>query len=798
MPMFNEEAGASTSLGSVLAQREAPDEIALSINGGVDATPRVVRETLAAAGYRLGQRLPLADPGSSVERWSAAQQPRVTVVEHAAATSKADSINWLLAMGLLESERVIVVDGDTVLEPRFVAAIKDAFYQLRRSEAGGGRGQRFVLEDVAMQSGAVLSLGASRRPLARLVALARSAEYAFAALLRTGQSRRLWGPMFGRSRLFTVVGCGFATRASSFPMPSDTLTEDHDFTLLVQSRSEVETQRQVVDLDALGFTVVAGGRTWPLSAALGRGAEVTVRRTSNAVLVPRAQMRTEDPPNLVAYLRQVERWNVGALEAVSKRVQRRSYRPPVSANVGYAYASAQVENLVGLALLLAAPVLLGLGRFLPSLGVTSRGLLLWLAADLVLTSLLVAVGFFKLRRASGRGRLASLTGAAAATITGALPLLALKGFNALAYLVALTRVVPAHVARARRGRQTHVESQRVSVVWERPGHMGGRLPARAAGLAVTLLLWGVLAFGSTALLANVFRPGYHATWALIYTDEPVDQRAHLGMPLADDVGSDEHAFCSPDPATDPDNRQLGGAGRGYQPLSPWGHLMLARLAPLLSHLEDAATRYDLDPAFLLKVLINESFLDPLAVGPTDDIGLAQMTSDALTLLKSVSSDPASELYNPQLFGRDFSLFDPLFSLCGGAAKLAWAASQPGGDDERLAYARYINPLDGVVKGAVHPRSAVSVEAMVELDALVSLLGATVAAFRADPLAVSEPERLLLDVAARVDDGSLGLDGAYAAVAELVAQFEIDDRLFYAQVLGRLYRVDERLALAPSR
>ena len=57
-----------------------------------------------------------------------------------------------------------------------------------------------------------------------------------------------------------------------------------------------------------------------------------------------------------------------------------------------------------------------------------------------------------------------------------------------------------------------------------------------------------------------------------------------------------------------------------QPLSRWGLLSLVRLAPIAPLIEEAATAYDLPVDLYLTILLNESYLDPLAVGPTGDKG----------------------------------------------------------------------------------------------------------------------------------------------------------------------------------
>lgn len=810
VPMFNEEAGAPGTIASLMAQTEAPDIIAISVNGGRDATASVVRRELAAFGYSQVHRTPLADTDAYAERWQCASRPAVLMVEYSMPTSKADSINALVAGGMLHVDRVIVVDGDTVVDPGFVEAMKDDCYRLRRVQNRDG--WSYVIEDVALQSGAVLSLGSSKRWLARYLALARSAEYAFATLIRTGQSRRIAGPVFGRSRLYTVVGCGFSARVDCFPMPSDTLTEDHDFTLWVQSMQAGSRTFEVSEVAAQGFKVYVNGEPRALTKVVEAEAEVTLRRSSDAVLVPGAQMRTEDPHNLAAYLKQVERWNAGGLESALKRLVASASEQRVSGNVKFAYMAAQLENLVGLVMLLAVPALLGLNRFVPSMGIAPSTLLPWLAVDAAATATLIAVGYAKVYRARGRGAFPTLFASVGRALLGVVPLISLRPLNALAYVTALSRVLTAErfkkTERPALPTSTNTAinttaAGRISVTWERPGLVNARaIPARTAGMAVSLMLWGVLAFAGTALIGNLARPGYRATWDLIYVSNPLDQSDYLLLPVGGTApGGDAMPYCSPETVkvAAVQERRLEGSAADYQELSTWGILMLARLAPLLTDLERSATSYDVSAGFLLRVVLNESFLDPLAIGPTEDIGLAQMTSDALTLLRSVSDDPRSKFHNPGLFARDFSLFDPVFSLCGGAAKLAWATDQPGGADERVAYARYINPLDGVVNGGVSPRIAGSVQSMADLAKLTGLLGATIAAYREDPESVAEAERLLLDISSAVAAGSLDMGDAYRASGELVARFNVNDRDFYAAVISSLFEDadEEDLYLASS-
>src|SRR5690606_37873851 len=125
-----------------------------------------------------------------------------------------------------------------------------------RREKRGSR-WRYVIEDSALQSGSVMSLRPGKgQPTAAHISRARSGEYAVAALLRAGQTARLGkSALAGQSRLYTVVGCGFAARRGSFPMPADTLTEDHDFTLRVQNEESTEHPSTVAELQARAFRI---------------------------------------------------------------------------------------------------------------------------------------------------------------------------------------------------------------------------------------------------------------------------------------------------------------------------------------------------------------------------------------------------------------------------------------------------------------------------------------------------------------------------------------------------------------
>ena len=845
VPMFDEEAGAARALASLLGQRVPVYEIVVSINGGSDRTPEVVAATLEGAGYARVARSHWGPQAARVTWWwRLAGGPAVAVLEHDRPVSKADSINEVVSGGMVASERVLILDGDTVLDPGFVAAMRDGHYRLRRM--GRGETGGYVLEDVAIQSGAVSSL----RPTtpgaaARWVSAARSAEYAFATLVRRGQVARLGrGPTFGSSRLYTVIGCGFVARRDAFPIPADTLTEDHDLTLSVQAGPRTARSADVAELHQHGFRVVLDGEERPLTEVVGDGT-VEVRTTADARFETGAEMGTEDPPRLPAYLGQVERWVGGGLENVLKRVldpeRRRTWTP----NVRFALLGAQLENLLGVLLLVGLPAILGVAWPWGGAAAVGRGLAAWLAFDLAVTGALVFAGAWYQARAPGRRPLPALWLAARRTLVGIGPLVLLRPINAVAYVAAATRVVPAFL-------RSRARAPRVTVTWERPRAIARAPRARIAGVTGGMLAVALLGFTGSAHLAWSALPVEPEVWRDLRGGPRIDLEAHLALPVVSVTVSEvvaeadapsaggptasssptppsgsapvsaalwtpaSHAtapltpappaspggvslFCEPDAvasvASEP--RRLGERGGAYEPLGPWGLMTLARLTPLVALIEEAATAYDVPPVQLLQLLLNESYLDPLAIGPTDDVGLSQVTGDTLSLLRAISEGHRSRFANPRLFAHPFSVYDPDFSVCAGAAKLAWARHQPHGADDEVAYARYVNPVHGVVDGRVSERHRPLVDAYVAVRPMAEALAAAIAAYRAAPEAVTAAEGALLAVADAVARREATVEDAYRRTAELAERLRIDDAAFYERVIAGLYGAPSEVVSLPA-
>jgi cellulose synthase/poly-beta-1,6-N-acetylglucosamine synthase-like glycosyltransferase len=799
VPMYEEEAGAARALASLLGQSEPLDHLVVSINGGRDRTPEVVAATLEGHGYALVERDTWVPLGVPRTRWRrGCGDPEVVVVEHPIPTAKAESLNLAVAGGLVDAERVLVVDGDTVLDPGFVAAVRRSCYRLRRER--GHRGDRWVLEDVALVSGAVTAARPEAGRSARFIAAARDAEYAFSVVIRRGQTARVGrGATFGASRLFTVVGCGFIARRDAFPVPGDTLTEDHDFTVQELAKPASERSVAVADLHLRGFRVLVDHAPRPLADVVTTDA-VVLRRAPEARFEPAATMATEDPRHLGGYLVQVERWVGGALEVVAKRAGTHARRRAIPPNARFALLAAQLENLAGILLLLALPAALGLTLpWVGGEGVAAK-VATWVLADAAVTGALVFLGAWVHARARGRTRWAATRNAASRMARGLVPLLLLRPVNALAYATSLTRALPRAAAwLARRERAT------TATVWGRPSAAPRRVRGRTVAVAFGMATVAATGFVAAALPGWLADPTGREAWRVIRRTEAVRLEDVARLPLVPKVvGSPAPVapeaqvaagYCPPASVAAAGERRALTTTEPYVPLGGWAVLTLARLAPLAHALEEAATAYDVPAVLLLQMLLNESYLDPLAEGPTDDLGLAQVTTDALTLLRAISEDPASRFANPALFAGPFSVFDPEFSMCAGAAKLAWARHAPGGTDDEVAYARYINPVDGVVGGVVSTRHRPLVDAFVRVGEMAHLLAATFDAYRRDPASVTARERALLEVVDEVAVGRLDVEGAYRAAHRVAEGHAIEDLDFFERVFAQLY--GERLAGAPD-
>lgn len=796
-PMYNEEKGAAKALRSLLEQDVAPDQIALSINGGSDATYEVVSGLLGRKGYIKKVSRSYEALQAVLEIWLGATSPSfISVLRYSDKVSKSQSINTLVEQGIVRADRILVLDGDTVLHPGFVRYLRDNFYRLRVHTSSGAR--RFVLEDYGLQSGWVTSYAPKDASLqGRFISAGRKAEYAFSGVLRSGQAKQLGrSALWGNSRLYTVIGCGFAARRDLFPIPTRTETEDHDFTLMGQNTPPTLERLSRAELARRGFKIVVDGEALAPEAFFDKEDMVKLKRGGNARFVEEALMLTEDPPHFNGFIRQVERWNGGGQQNVLERFGR-----PLAPQVRFALWTALFENILGLFILSLVPLAVALHAGNSSLGLPLSAVALWLGFDGLLTFLFVGYGTYRQSKAARKPWWEALARGLRLSLRTTLPFLVLRYINPVTYVASATRVLPRHFFTRRNPRDT-------GVVWER-SHL------RRQTRTEPVFVWTLLVFGASALgvaaLAPQLNPINEEAWRLTHNAPFVDMRDfdHVSFMVEPSAkpspqpelepptlvterpprrGEPLSGYCEPETlrVAAPEPLRLRGEAEAYRPLNRWSLLTLARLAPLLAYIENAATAYNVPVDFYLMVLLNESYLDPLAIGETDDKGLSQVTSDALTLLKALAQDRDSPYYNPQLFPALFSVFDADFSLCAGAAKLAWARSQAGVTNEAEAYALFINPVHGFAGGRISERHLPLTEAMLSQAPMVAALANTLALYHEHPDQLSDPERKLLNTAAFVHRGYLSLEDAYRVSFEVVQSVGLKDTEMYKALFSRYF------------
>jgi cellulose synthase/poly-beta-1,6-N-acetylglucosamine synthase-like glycosyltransferase len=784
-PMYNEENGAAQALASLLEQDSLPDHIVISINGGIDATYEVVTKTLLERGFGRLSFQALPQIGAGLEEWKCiGLDLRLTIAVYSRKVSKSESINNLVEH-VVTAERILVMDGDTILHPRFVRTLRDNFYRLRVQKHG--RKKSFVLEDFGLQSGAVTSFAPPGAPFRqRFISAGREAEYAFSGVVREGQAKLIGkGNLWGNSRLYTVIGCGFTARRDMFPMPTDTETEDHDFTLACQAKPTKVSQVSRVDLKRHGFRIVVEGRELSPEQFFDAHDMVTLRRSGNARYVRHALMGTEDPPHFNGFVRQIERWNGGGQQNALKRVGQK-----LPANVAFTVWASLLENIIGISLLALLPLMLALNIGNPSLGLSPTSLGMWFGLDLFVTLLLVIYGFYRFHRAEGERRWMAFPHAVLSSLRTTIPFIVLRYINPFTYVASATRVVPAFLfGRKKKG-------QEKGVVWERTSVRRRTRTGAVFAWNIAFFTVGTIAVANIAPLLN---PINQEAWRLTYERSFVNLSDHDYLPfMVSEQNLSGGGAPSPEPLqvstlsqycdpsftkiTSDKTRTFEGNPNEYFYKGRWHLRMLARLAPLIPYIESASTAYNIPPELLVRIFLNESDLDPLAVGPTQDIGLAQVTSDALTLLKGLATDESGAFYNPQFFAKTFSVFDPDFSVCAGAAKLSWAMQQPGVNNDQEAYALYINPVTGLMRGTISEQHKVLTKQIVKLEDMAKTLADTVATYRYAPDKLSKAERALLTVSDRLAQGELTLEQSYQAVYTVVKDNNIDDTAMYEKFL----------------
>jgi Transglycosylase SLT domain len=429
------------------------------------------------------------------------------------------------------------------------------------------------------------------------------------------------------------------------------------------------------------------------------------------------------------------------------------------------------------------------------LGLSSTALGMWFGLDLLITMLLVVYGFYRFHRAEGANRLMAFPHAVLSSLRTTLPFIVLRYINPFTYVASATRVLPTFLFRRKKN------TQEKGVVWERTS-------VRRRTRTGAVFLWNIAFFtiGTIAVanIAPLLNPINQEAWRLTYQRSFVNLHDHDYLPFmvpeqqleqqqlaGGSAPSSEPVhiatlsrYCDPSftKLTSNTPRTFEGNSDDYLYKGRWHLRTLARLAPLIPYIESASTAYDIPPELLVRIFLNESDLDPLAVGPTQDIGLSQVTSDALTLLKSLSTDEKGRFYNPHLFAKTFSVFDPDFSVCAGAAKLSWAMQQPGVDTDQEAYALYINPVTGLMHGSISAEHKILTEQIVKLEDMAKTLADTIAAYRHAPSKLSNTERDLLTASEKFAKGELTLEQTYQKVYSIVQSNGINDNDIYQKFL----------------
>ncbi len=784
-PMYNEEKGAAQAIASLLEQDSLPDHLVVSINGGIDATYEVVSRVLMDRGFTQASFDAISHIGAGLEEWHSSDYDlRLSIAVYSRKVSKSESINNLVEY-VVPSDRILVMDGDTILHPGFVRALRDNFYRLRVRQIG--KRKSFILEDFALQSGAVTSFAPPEASHAqRFISAGREAEYAFSGVLRQGQSTLIGrSELFGNSRLYTVIGCGFTVRRDMFPVPTDTETEDHDFTLTCQTKQTKVSQITRQDMRRRGFRIVVKGRELNPEHFFDAQDQIMVRHSGNARYVSTALMGTEDPPHFNGFVRQIERWNGGGQQNALKRLRKR-----LPINVGFIVWSSLIENMLGIALLAMLPLLLALNIGNPSLGIAPSSLGVWFGLDALITMMLVTYGFYRLRRAEGANKIIAFLHSILSSLRTTFPFLVLRYINPFTYIASATRVIPEYLFQKRHAIKT------TGVVWERAS-------VRKRTRTGTVFMWNAALLTISAIavakIAPILNPINHEAYTLTHQkDNQLELQDYDYLPFMTQQAPEPvlTTFANPDTISkfcDPSftkmasalPRTFEGDADAYTYTSRWYLRMLARLTPLIPYIESASTAYDIPPSLLIKIFLNESDLDPLAIGPTDDKGLSQVTSDALTLLKGLSTDEASRFYNPHLLPETFSVFNPDFSICAGAAKISWALRQPGVDNELEAYALYINPIDGLKNGKIsaqHEILTAQISSNGPNDEMTKVLANAIAAYRQEPEKLTQIERDLLAISDRVVKENLSLEEAYRAAYAIVEAEGISDQEMFQRFL----------------
>ena len=798
LPMYNEGAVAKESLESLLSQTKMPKSIIVSVNGGgtdndFDKTYYVVRDELQSHGYISKEEGLSSTLDSGVETWVHEYLPEVKVIDHIMQTSKADSVNGAIRQETEGIDRILILDGDTILKEDFLEKMSSNFYRLNIKRTD--KGPVFEIEDYGLQSASVQSLRENDKWQAKLISSARKFEYAFATVVRKGQATVFGNSkLFGNTRLFTATGCGLTARKELYPMPQETLTEDHDFSLKVQDDDKTKRESSRDEIERMGLEFYVNGEWRKARDIMDAQDRVVITKSGNARFVDNAIMYTHDPPSIEGLIRQWERWNGGAIQVMLNSFGNKKRK----ANTAYATGSANLENIIISGAMAAAIAGIAMHAANPDIGLSMHNLEVGLGIDTSIVAGVAGYGFYLASRAQGYTNAKSALSAIKNTAVNLLPFELTRFIGPVTYLKAMASELYTRAKNKLSGREKNE-----NVIWERP-NSGGSLRKKAAGYAPLAAAITAIAFGAYGVSGagndynleamNLMRsaPSENAVYNQkpVWLDNAVNVTINPKVQLkrVNDNGISQYC-AAPSDAPLISIASLGNSD-DYKPLT-FGQLqVLARMAPVAGYLENAATYYNYskdEMDMLLKTVLFESWYNPLAEGKTNDKGLGQITPSAINLVRNISLNYKGQEYNPRLAASDFSVWNPDWNLCATASKLAYVSGMVKDGNEGDIYALYVNPAKGIVNGVMPPdiESRVNDFEKVTPNFMPAIENAF-AAYDKNPKILTSPERRLILLSKEVTSGNISPQNAYLKSSSLSQMAGVDDSSFYEKVQAKLY------------
>ena len=357
VPVYNEQARITETLGAVLDQTEPPHQIVISDNGSWDKTCLVVDRFLMTKGYALRRIFDNSHSRLEICQYENHNAPTIVFVRQKHQTSKADSINEIQNLRLVKASRTLVIDSDTILRPTFIERMNENWYTLHIH-----RNRAEIRKSEILGATVLPKKNPGTGIQERIIAMAREAEYTFGQILvRSGQNL---------TALYVAPGCGFMCRTDKLMLPNRTVTEDLELTQTIQS------QRKIGRLDESWlrkfiteeFQVKIDGQLIPLVQFLERLEKPVYFSENNATYVDSAFMDTQDPIDFKGLFTQVGRWSAGFHEVLF--LQGKTFRKG-NRRLLFTIYGAKFEGLASSILFLLVPSLV-LTRIITGRGVGLR------------------------------------------------------------------------------------------------------------------------------------------------------------------------------------------------------------------------------------------------------------------------------------------------------------------------------------------------------------------------------------------------------------------------------------------